>query len=237
MSDIAGVAMVVSEFVMRESAANSALVVPWGCDHVRLRAAKALVKTFKAGTVLFGNLSDKKIQWLELWQSAFKNTDVQAEICWIGGDQHPPDLPGFNIKTLENPDERWGVLDDWDFYFGVHFDSGFDFLFLEAQARGLLGVGFDVGAYPELTPFVFDNPSQAGVFLQTCLRNQSFYDRQSEMGRRFVRRKFRWKDSVRNFEIATGLRGNTTSQWLLLGASSAGILSRALRKITRHFLR
>ena len=77
--------------------------------------------------------------------------------------------------------------------------EGFNLPLVEAQALGTVGLAFDVGAHPEVTPLVVAHLHEAVTLIDTYSRHPGLLGEHAAKGYHFVRRRFAWNDTTTRF--------------------------------------
>ena len=77
--------------------------------------------------------------------------------------------------------------------------EGFNLPLVEAQALGTVGIAFDSGAHPEVTPLVFSDTRQMLEFLLRA-RSSTALSKHSRIAYRHVRSLFSWNRTAGRFQ-------------------------------------
>ncbi len=196
----------ISEFISGDIGWPQAHLVSNGCDHVPDRGGKGLqdfslgdgaplrigaLMRIGAGEARYKGTSN----FLDL-TAAVRASGINAEIH-IMGRGAPQDAEGFRaagiITRLNATDEeRAEYLRMLDVFVSPSLWEGCNLPLLEAQALGTVGLAYDTGAHPEMTPFLAADSASMLALLKAYARNRDLLRQHSIMGYRFVRGKYRW---------------------------------------------
>lgn len=218
---LAGV-VAISEFIAHDIGWTRARLVFNGCDHVPDRGSKGLQDfplgdgaPLKIGTLMrigAGEARYKGMQnFLDL-AAAVRDAGINAEIHIMGRGE-PEDAKAFRaagmVTHLNATDaERADYLRSLDIFVSPSMWEGCNLPLLEAQALGTLGLAYDTGAHPEMTPLLAADSRDMLSLLRAYARDRDLLRRHSLLCYRFVRGKYRWAaavdETVSLFNLAAG---------------------------------
>ncbi len=74
--------------------------------------------------------------------------------------------------------------------------EGFNLPLAEAQALGTFSLALDVGAHPELCPFLMSRPSDAGRYVRRATEHRAWLRDASALCGRFIRTQYSWETTA-----------------------------------------
>ena len=159
---------------------------------MRLGKGEALYK----GNHLYTDLID---------QLKKNNISVQPSIMGAGDKKIADNFikKGINAFVGATDKEKYNYLRNCDIFISCSLWEGFNLPLVEAQALGTLGIAFDTGAHPEVTPFVISSIEELITFIKEMSQNISLLKTHSLASYKYVRNKFRWNDAVDRFLFYT----------------------------------
>lgn len=214
---LAGV-VAISEFIRHDIGWPQAHLVHNGCDHVPDRGGKGLQDfalghgaPMRIGTLMRIGPGEARYKgmrhFLDLVE-AVRASGINAEVHVMGRgtaeDAEPFRAAGMVTHLNATDAERADYLRALDVFVSPSLWEGCNLPLLEAQALGTVGLAFDTGAHPEMTPLVAANGAEMLAILRAYDRDRDLIRRHSLAGYRFVRGKYRWADAV---DRAVGLLG------------------------------
>jgi glycosyltransferase involved in cell wall biosynthesis len=113
-------------------------------------------------------------------------------------DARPFRESGFDVRLGLTDEEKWEYLRGLDVFVSCSLWEGFNLPLAEAQALGTVGLAFDVGAHPEVTPFVMGGINDVVRQLRAYSQNPALLQAHSAIGYRFVRGKFSWRATTQS---------------------------------------
>ncbi len=214
----------ISEFVRNDIGWLSAPVIYNGCDHVIDLSIKPRpffndAKPLRVGTLLRlgkGEAAYKGIQPFLDVASYFKkqNSPVTFEIMGRGSPEDGEEFAKHGIKPHINgtDEERSAYLRGLDVFISCSLWEGFNLPLVEAQASGTVALALDVGAHPEVTPFICKNLADLCHRIETYDRDRHLLYVHSKESYRFVRGRFLWDQcALELFKLMISLYGNARS--------------------------
>ena len=200
----------ISEFIRHEIGFLPAHVVYSGCDHTPWYDSKSnqdivagSTRPLRVGTLMRLGQGEAQYKGNALFRqfcAAVHAAQINAEFCVMGrgtqADAEP--FAQANIRTYLNGSahDKWRYLRGLDVFFTCSLWEGFNLPLVEAQAVGTLGMAFDTGAHPEVTPFVVGSVDDAVALVHAYANNRALLLRHAHMGWRFARGQFSWARTV-----------------------------------------
>ena len=172
-------------------------------------------KTFAAGLPREGNLRVGTLMRLGAGEARYKGNSLFREIktccdrqgidCTfvVAGRGTDADASTFRQEGIEvhlslTEDEKWDYLRGLDVFVSCSLWEGFNLPLAEAQAVGTVGLAFDVGAHPEVTPFVMGGIADVVAQLRAYSDKPSLLQAHSAAAYRFVRGRFSWSETTQS---------------------------------------
>ncbi|MFT3928217.1 MAG: glycosyltransferase family 4 protein [Myxococcales bacterium] len=210
---LAGV-IAISEFIRADIGFGPAHVIYNGCDHVPDTAAKALQdlaassdRPLRVGTLLRIGAGEAFYKGNTLFQRFAAElqgvvSNVRVVAMGRGSEADARAFRDHGIEVILNaPDaEKWAYLRELDVFLSFSLWEGFNLPLIEAQALGTVGLAFDTGAHPEVTPMILRNVDDALSLVKAYSQNRELLLRHSRLCQDFVRRQFSWERCVQAFE-------------------------------------
>jgi len=152
---------------------------------MRLGEGEALYK----GNKLFLELCD-----------GLKADGVNAEFYVMGrgssGDAKMFEDKGIKVLRNASDEKRAKYLRELDIFISPSQWEGFNLPIVEAMKSGTMGMVFDVGAHPEVCPFLYSSISEMAAAIKRYSENKSLLLEHSEKCYNFVGRRFSWRKTV-----------------------------------------
>lgn len=105
-------------------------------------------------------------------------------------------IPHLNLSDQE----KFEYLRDLDVFVSMSKWEGFNLPVIEAQALGTLSLCFDVGAHPEVCPFVMRTLRDFELFIEKAVQDRNWLGEQSALAYRYARSRFSWDKSVQQMQ-------------------------------------
>ena len=102
-------------------------------------------------------------------------------------------------------EDKAKYLRSLDVFISFSLWEGFNLPVVEAQALGTVGLAFDVGAHPEVTPFVCRDLAEMKQLVQTFSENRAYLLECSSLCYTFVRQRFNWTRAARQMASCLSL--------------------------------
>lgn len=214
----------ISEFVRNDIGWLSAPVIYNGCDHVTDLSIKPRpffndARPLRVGTLLRlgqGEAAYKGIQQFIEVVAYFKkkNSLVTFEIMGRGRPEDGLEFARHGIKTHLNgtDEERSAFLRGLDLFISCSLWEGFNLPLVEAQASGTAALALDVGAHPEVTPYICKNLTDLCDRIEGYDRDRHLLYLHSKESYRFVRARFLWDQrAMELFRLMIALYGSGRS--------------------------
>jgi glycosyltransferase involved in cell wall biosynthesis len=200
----------ISEFIRHDIQAPGAIVIPNGCDHAPDLGSKNLqdLPADPAAPLRLGTLMR-----LGSGEARYKGNALFVELCrrlkalgvavephvmgrGLPSDAAPFEEQGIRVH-LNAPDaEKWTYLRGLDVFMSCSQWEGFNLPLVEAEAVGTIGMAFDTGAHPEVTPFVVSSLDEAVELVRALAVNRTHLLESSRRSYQFARSRFRWADAA-----------------------------------------
>ena len=203
----------ISEFVRADIAYPPARVIYNGCDHMPDRGPKGMAdrpdmdrRPLTVGTLMRLGQGEAKYKGIALFEQLKDACDsqqlpVRFEVMGRGteADAAPFRDQGVAVWLNGSESEKTAYLRRLDVFISCSQWEGFNLPLVEAQALGTVGLAFDVGAHPEVTPLVVGHLSEAVTLIDTYTRHPDLLGEHAVKGYHFVRRRFAWNDTTTRF--------------------------------------
>jgi O-antigen biosynthesis protein len=200
----------ISKFIRSDIQWPSAKIVYMGCDHAPDRGPKGLFDfdqrpdaLLKVGTLMRLGKGESHYKgnqlFLELVAKCKKeNKTAQFYVMGRGTpeDAHFFESMGIEVHLNAPDDKKWDYLRGLDIFISPSQWEGFNLPLAEAQALGTIGLAFDTGAHPEVTPHIVSSVDEAAALIQQMAQNKTLLLQESAFAYRFVRNQFSWKKSA-----------------------------------------
>jgi glycosyltransferase involved in cell wall biosynthesis len=214
--------LTISEFLRHDIKWLQSESVYLGCDHVTDLGTKGLQDfslgtrdSLKVGTLMRlgdGEAHYKGLNLFEDLKSRFTNQNVEFHIMGKGTSQDRASWEGkgYTVHLNATDEERSTYLRKLDVFFSPSLWEGFNLPLVEAQASGTVAVALDVGAHPEVTPFVFQGLDEIESQIRLWMIDFNLLKQNSAQAYHFARRKFAWSKISSTFsdQIESLFTGN-----------------------------
>jgi glycosyltransferase involved in cell wall biosynthesis len=190
--------IVISFFLQNEIHWPESEVIHLGCDHISDFGVKDNLSSgrkFRVGTLARIGKGENEYKGVELFvELARMNPNIQFEVMGFGTKKDAMIFQSAGLITHLNASdsEREFFLRNIDVFISSSKWEGFNLPLVEAQALGTAGVAFDLGAHPEVTPYLMSSMGEAGVLLKHWQENNQALSLASARSYSFVRSKFNW---------------------------------------------
>ena len=212
--------LAISQFIRSDIRFPAAHVVYNGCDHVPDMAAKGQEELsmspktpLRIGTLMRLGAGEAKYKGGNLFRTLcdlIKQRQIDAEFCVMGRgtaqDAKAFRRAGMRVHLNAAPDDKWQYLRDLDIFISCSQWEGFNLPLVEAQALGTMGLAFDTGAHPEVTPFILSSLPDAVALVEACAVDRHLLLNHSRLSWHFVRRRFGWQRAAQ--ELRDYVLGN-----------------------------
>jgi len=199
----------ISHFIRADIQWPAAVVVHIGCDHVPDQGPKGALD-FCPDPDPSARLNVGTLMRLGQGESNYKGNQLFIEIVEKSiehglparflamGRGTPEDAAFFEAKGIETrlnaPDEqKWDYLRGLDVFISPSMWEGFNLPLAEAEALGTMGIAFDTGAHPEVTPFIASSVDEVVAMLRRLASDRALLRHNSLLSYRFVRNRFLWE--------------------------------------------
>ena len=196
-----------SEFLRFDVGWDACSVVHLAADHAPDRGCKPLTawlprdgRRLRVGTLMRLGVGEAKYKGNQLFRQIKTVCDRAGLGCdfSVMGRGRPSDAASFQKEGIEahlsaSDEQKWEYLRGLDVFISCSLWEGFNLPLAEAQALGTVGLAFDVGAHPEVTPFVMGGVADVVRQLRAYLGDSDLLRRHSSVAYRFVRSRFSWR--------------------------------------------
>lgn len=190
--------LAISFFLQNEIKWPESKVVHLGCDHISDLGVKDKVisgRKFRVGTLARIGKGENDYKGVELFLELVKlNPNMQFEVMGHGTKKDAMIFHRAGLITHLNASdsEREFFLRNIDVFISSSKWEGFNLPLVEAQALGTAAVAFDLGAHPEVTPYLMSSINEASILLRHWQENYEALSLASARSYNFVRSKFNW---------------------------------------------
>ncbi len=201
-----------SHFLKAEIGLKNGVVIHLGADHVPDLGSKNLDniaveknRPLKVGTLVRFGKGEAFYKGNHLFTQlihTMKTPEDRNQFEYhAAGAGKPEDVTGLEqqgiITHLNLSDEdKANYLRSLDVFISFSMWEGFNLPLVEAQALGTVGLAFDAGAHPEVTPFVCRDLEEMKQLLLAFSENRSHLIDCSSLSYKFVRQRFCWTRAV-----------------------------------------
>ena len=200
----------ISKFIRSDIEWSTAKIVYMGCDHAPDLGLKGIfdldqtpLRPLKVGTLMRLGKGESNYKGNQLFLDLVakyksKNSAVKFFVMGRGTPEDAQFFKSMGIEVFLNAsdDEKWSYLRDLDVFLSPSQWEGFNLPLVEAQALGTIGLAFDTGAHPEVTPHIVSSVDEAAELIQILAQNKFLLLEESALAYRFVRNQFSWKKSA-----------------------------------------
>ncbi len=137
-------------------------------------------------------------EWLTLVEEAFKRgLPIEAHVAGRGTEDDAAAFVARGITPHLNLTEhdKAEYLRSLDLFISMSLWEGFNLPVVEAQTLGTLSLALDVGAHPEVCPFLLKNPSEAIWYLTRATQDPSWLVQSSTVAATFARERLSWENT------------------------------------------
>ncbi|HEX6242431.1 MAG TPA: glycosyltransferase family 4 protein [Polyangiales bacterium] len=210
---LAGV-IAISDFIRQDIGFPPARVIYNGCDHVPERASKnqqdipvGELRPLRIGTLMRLGTGEAFYKGNALFRqlaARLRETASDIDVCVMGrgndADARPFRDAGIQVRLNASDTDKWRYLRHLDVFLSFSLWEGFNLPLAEAQALGTVGLAFDTGAHPEVTPLVLANVDEAVAQVRAYAANRELLLQHSQLCWHFVHRRFSWDRCAALFE-------------------------------------
>ncbi len=199
---------VLSHFLKMEIGLHNGIVIHLGADHVPDLGSKSLNdislevnRPLKVGTLVrfgkgeaFYKGNHLFSQLIQEMKSPESNLNFEYHAAGAGALDDVADMEEQGVITHLNlsDEDKATYLRSLDVFISFSLWEGFNLPVVEAQALGTVGLAFDAGAHPEVTPFVCRDLAEIKQLLMSFSNNRDYLLQCSSLSYRFVRQRFNW---------------------------------------------
>jgi len=205
----------ISFFLQNEINWPESEVIYLGCDHISDFGVKDHVINggkFRVGTLARIGKGENDYKGVELFvELARMNPSMQFEVMGYGTKRDAMIFQNAGLITHLNASdsEREFFLRNIDVFISASKWEGFNLPLVEAQALGTAAIAFDLGAHPEVTPYLMSSINEASILLRHWQKNDEALSLASARSYSFVRSKFNWFSAAQELDrVARELLSN-----------------------------
>jgi glycosyltransferase involved in cell wall biosynthesis len=193
----------ISEFVREDIGWPMADVVLNGADHVPLRQPTCTKKgPLRVGTLMRLGIGERFYKggdvFIQLARNLRDKHNIVFSMMGKGTEADAKDFrdAGILVHLNGTNEERSSYLQNLDVFISPSLWEGFNLPLVEAQMSGVLSIAFDVGAHPEVTPFVVSDLTELRSLLLALDSDRDMLLRYAIKAQEFCRSRFRWSEAV-----------------------------------------
>jgi glycosyltransferase involved in cell wall biosynthesis len=210
----------ISKFIARDCGWLASKIIYCGCDHVPDLGSKGMPPDeptrrwapLRVGTLMRlgqGEALYKGNQSFRDLCRCLRDGGLEIE-CHVMGRGSQTDAleferEGIHVHLNASDEEKQRYLRDLDIFVSLSTWEGFNLPLVEAQAMGTVGLALNLGAHPEVTPFVFDTLEDVQHFVESCARDRRLLCERGAHAYQYVRSRFRWSEAADEWLAWTGL--------------------------------
>jgi glycosyltransferase involved in cell wall biosynthesis len=190
--------LAISFFLQNEINWRETEVIHLGCNHVSNLGPKGHFKDdrkFRVGTLARIGSGEHNYKGTELFVELAKlNPNMQFEVMGHGATRDAKIFQDSGLVTHLNASdsEREYFLRNIDVFLSSSKWEGFNLPVVEAQALGTPAIAFDLGANPEVTPYLASSLNEANTLLKHWQESSEALRLASDNSYNFVQSKFNW---------------------------------------------
>lgn len=193
-----------SHFLRHDIGWPQATVIHLGCDHItdcgpKPASAFAPGRPIRVGTLMRLGVGEAFYKGGDLFLAAMraaKASGLDAQFAVMGrgteADAESFRAEGVEVHLNATDDERLTFLRGLDVLITPSLWEGFNLPLVEAQALGTVGLAFDTGAHPEVTPQLASSPDDVLRQLSAYAADRRLLGEHSALAYGFVRQRFPW---------------------------------------------
>lgn len=200
----------ISDFIKHDIEWPAAHVVRLGADHMPARPPKTLddIGHSETGAIRVGTLMR-----LGPGEARYKGNHLFLDLIeqlrrlgvpvepHVAGRGQPEDAAAFEARGIVahlNLSEaaKADYLRSLDVFVSMSQWEGFNLPLAEAQALGTLGLALDVGAHPELCPFLMNHPDDGRRYITRAAADRAWLRDASALCGRYIRQHYSWESTA-----------------------------------------
>lgn len=193
----------ISDFIKRDIGYTKSEIVYHGIEHISYFPPKInkLQGKFKIGGLgrlgLHENNYKGIYDFIELTK-LLPSDKFEFHYAGHGTEEDVVDFKSLGIIIHLNitNKERDYYYRSLDVFISTSYWEGFNLPLAEAQSTGTLAIAYDVGAHPEVTPFVFSSLDQIKNFIVVLEKKRNLLLKYSRVCYNFVHNQFSWYQSA-----------------------------------------
>jgi glycosyltransferase involved in cell wall biosynthesis len=118
-------------------------------------------------------------------------------------------IPHLNLSE----DQKADYLRSLDVFVSFSLWEGFNLPVVEAQTLGTLSLALDVGAHPEVCPFLLKDPLEALAYLTRASEDPAWLESASQLAATFARSRLSWEHTSARVKSLLGYEDQTSTKW------------------------
>jgi glycosyltransferase involved in cell wall biosynthesis len=199
----------ISEFIKHDILWPDSEVILLGGDHMPSLPLKQLsdFEHLKGGKVRLGTLmrlgaGEAQYKGNHLFlalvdEAQKRGIPVEAHVAGRGTEEDAAAfvargiVPHLNVTETEKAE----YLRSLDIFVSMSLWEGFNLPVVEAQTLGTLSLALDVGAHPEVCPYLLNEPMEAISYLVRAFQDRNWLQRASYTAANFARSKLSWENT------------------------------------------
>ncbi len=193
----------ISGFIREDIGWPMAQVIYNGCDHVpQHEPSCAQEGPLKVGTLMRLGSGERFYKggdlYIQLAEQLKAHKGRAFSVMGRGTERDAAEFrkAGIDVHLNGTYDERSEFLKRLDVFVSPSMWEGFNLPLVEAQMSGTLSIAFDIGAHPEVTPFVVSDLSELTSLLHALDTDRDMLLRYAVKAHDYCRRKFSWGKTV-----------------------------------------
>lgn len=202
-----------SYFIKHDINFIDAKTVHIGCDHATDFGLKKIdidsKSPIKVGTLMRMGQGESYYKGNQIFLDFIadvkrKGLLVESHVAGRGSEKDAMNFNQMGIKTHLNlsDEDKYKYLRDLDIFISFSLWEGFNLPVVEAQAVGTFSLCLDIGAHPEVCPFLLNSPADALRYIKRAQSDRRWLQSVSNKCYSFVREKFKWKETAKKILLA-----------------------------------
>jgi glycosyltransferase involved in cell wall biosynthesis len=210
--------LAVSDFLRSELQWGPCRVIHNGVDHVPDLGPKSLstwlcrdTRRLRVGTLMRLGPGEARYKGNAIFmriKTISERARLSCDFAVMGrgtqSDAEPFREQGIEVRLNADEHEKWEYLRGLDVFLSCSLWEGFNLPLAEAQALGTVGLAFDIGAHPEVTPLLMGGVPDVVRQLRAYARDSALLRAHSSRAYSFVRGRFSWRQAAHEFLGAIG---------------------------------
>jgi len=200
----------ISDFIKHDIEWPAAHVIRLGADHMPARPPKSLDELGSPGS---GAIRVGTLMRLGAGEAQYKGNHLYLQLIdhlrglgvavepHVAGRGTPEDAAAFEARGIVahlnlSEDAKADYLRSLDVFVSMSLWEGFNLPLAEAQALGTFSLALDVGAHPELCPFLMNHPADGVRYIAHAAADRAWLRDASALCASFIRRHYSWETTA-----------------------------------------